>query len=57
MSRSFLGPGRLLMGVERIGRIAAELMKHGMPGKMPGRNGPVGDNGASTDDYGNPGDD
>ncbi|MEI6084672.1 MAG: uroporphyrinogen-III C-methyltransferase [Verrucomicrobiota bacterium] len=31
----FFGTRIILMGVERIGAIAAELMKHGMPGEMP----------------------
>jgi len=31
----FFGTRIILMGVERIGVIAGELMKHGVPGKMP----------------------
>ena len=31
----FFGTRVILMGVERIGKIAAELMKHGLPGETP----------------------
>ncbi len=53
----FFGTRVILMGVERIGTIAGELVRHGTSPENAGRHGTLGHNGKAANDSGNVGND